>query len=154
MARGDLKTFDYYPYNAGLKLYNNSTDSFKYAIVTDAYAAVLKTTVDPTLASFTEVGSGGNYTAGGNALTVPTWTIGVVAAGVTGLDFTNDVSMLKAAGNPTTGKTVLIINSTAGNRGYHAIDLTTDGTTAVDLVNNDLTITFNANGTVNATVAA
>jgi len=154
MARGDLKTFDYYPYNAGLKLYNNSTDSFKYAIVTDAYAAVLKTTVDPTLASFTEVAASGNYAAGGNALTVPTWTIGVVAAGVTGLDFTNDVSMLKAAGNPTTGKTVLIINSTAGNRCYHAIDLTADGTTAVDLVNNDLTITFNANGTVNATVTA
>ena len=142
MARGDLKTFDYYPYNAGLKLYNNSTDSFKYAIVTDTYASVLKTTVDPVLTSFTEVGAGGNYSAGG-----------VVSAGVTALAFTN-VSMLKAAGNPTTGKTVLIINSTATNRGYHAIDLTSDGTTAVDLVNNDLTITFNANGTVNATVTA
>tara|TARA_R110002126_G_scaffold173241_1_gene321931 strand:+ start:1953 stop:2414 length:462 start_codon:yes stop_codon:yes gene_type:complete len=153
MARGDLKTFDYYPYNAGLKLYNNSTDSFKYAIVTDAYAAVLKTTVDPVLTSFTEVGAGGNYSAGGNALAGVAWTIGVVSAGVTALDFT-DVSMLKAAGNPTTGKTVLIINSTATNRGYHAIDLTSDGTTAVDLVNNDLTITFNANGTVNATVTA
>lgn len=153
MARGDLKTFDYYPYNAGLKLYNNSTDAFKYAIVTNNYATVLKTTVDPTLASFTQVGAGGNYTAGGNALAGAAWTIGAVAAGVTGLDFT-DVSMLKAAGNPTTGKTVLIINSTAGSRCYHAIDLTDDGTTAVDLVNNDLTITFDANGTVNATVTA
>jgi len=153
MARGDLKTFDYYPYNAGLKLFNNSTDSFKYAIITDTYASVLKTAVDPTLASFTEVGAGGNYTAGGNALAGAAWTIGVVAAGVTGLDFT-DVSLLKAAGNPTTGKTALIINSTSGNRSYHAIDLTSDGTTAVDLVNNDLTITFNVNGTVNATVTA
>ena len=153
MARGDLKTFDYYPYNAGLKLYNNETDSFKYAIVTDAYAAVLKTAVDPVLTSFTEVGAGGNYSAGGNALAGVAWTIGVVAAGVTALNFTG-VSMPKAAGNPTTGKTVLIINSTATNRGYHAIDLTSDGTTAVDLVNNDLTITFNANGTVNATVTA
>ena len=100
MARGDLKTFDYYPYNAGLKLYNNSTDSFKYAIVTDTYASVLKTTVDPVLTSFTEVGAGGNYSAGGNALAGVAWTIGVVSAGVTALDFT-DVSMLKAAGNPT-----------------------------------------------------
>lgn len=153
MAQGDLKTFDYYPYNAGLKLYNNSTDSFKYAILTDAYSTVAKTTVDPTLASFTEVGAGGNYTAGGNALAGVAWTIGVVAAGVTGLDFT-DISLLKAAGNPTTGKTILIINSTAGNRSYHAIDLTSDGTTAVDLVNNDLTVAFNANGTVNITVTS
>ena len=153
MARGDLKTFDYYPYNAGLKLYNNSTDSFKYAIVTDTYASVLKTAVDPVLADFTDVGTGGNYTAGGNALAGVAWTIGVVAAGVTGLDFT-DVSLSKAAGNPTTGKTLLILNSTATSRCYHAIDLTTDGTTAVDLVNNDLTVTFNANGTVNATVTA
>ena len=35
MARGDLKTFDYYPYNAGLKLYNNSTDSFKDFLVVE-----------------------------------------------------------------------------------------------------------------------
>jgi hypothetical protein len=150
MARGDLKTFDYYPYNAGLKLFNNSTDSFKYALVTDAYSAVLKTTVDPTLASFTECAAGGNYTAGGNALAGAAWTI---AAGVSKLDFT-DIALTKAAGNPATAKTLLIINSTAGNRCYHAVDLTSDGTTAVDLVNNDLAVTFNANGTLNATVTA
>ena len=153
MARGDLKTFDYYPYNAGLKLYNNSTDSFKYAIVTDAYAAVAVTTVDPVLTSFTEAAAGGNYTAGGNALAGVTWAIGTVAAGITSLDFT-DISMTKLAGNPITGKTLLINNSTATNRCYHAIDLTIDGTTAVDLVNNDLTVTFNANGTVNIDVTA
>lgn len=153
MAQGDLKTFDYYPYNAGLKLYDNSADSFKYAIVTDDYASVSKATVDPTLASFTEVAAGGNYTAGGNALTGTAWTIGAVSAGVTALDFT-DISLLKAAGNPITGKTMLIDNFTAGDRCYHAIDLTSDGTTAVDLVNNDLTVTFNVNGTVNITVTA
>ena len=153
MARGDLKTFDYYPYNAGLKRYDNSTDTFKLAIITEAYASVLKAQVDLSLSTYTEVGAGGNYTAGGNALPGNAWTIGVVSPGVTALDFT-DFSMLKAAGNPTTGRVALIINSTAANRCYHAIDLTIDGTTAVDLVNNDLTITFNANGTVNATVTA
>ena len=153
MAQGQLQTFDYYPYNAGLKLYNNSTDSFKYALLTDAFASVAKATVDPTLASFTEVAAGGNYTAGGNALAGNTWTIGVVGAGIVGLDFT-DISLLKDAGNPTGAKTLLINNSTAGDRCYHAIDLTTDGTTAVDLVNNDLTVTFNASGTVNITVTA
>lgn len=150
MARGDLKTFDYYPYNAGLKLFNNSTDTFKLAIVTDAYAAVLKTATDPVLTTFTECAAGGNYAAGGNALAGNAWTI---AAGVSKLDFT-DFSMLKDAGNPTTGKTAIILNFTGGVRAIHAIDLTSDGTTAVDLVNNDLTITFNANGTLTATVTA
>lgn len=153
MARGDLKTFQYYPYNAGRKLYDNVNDSFKYAIITDAYSSVNVATVDPTLASFTEVAAGGNYTAGGNALPGNIWSIGSVAPGVTGLDFT-DISLLKDAGNPTTGRTLIINNTTAGDRSYHAIDLTDDGTTAVDLVNNDLTVTFDSNGTVNISVTA
>jgi hypothetical protein len=153
MARGDLKTFDYYPYNAGLKLYNNSTDSFKYALLTDTYVSVGKATVDPTTASFTEVAAGGNYSSGGNALAGVAWTIGVVSAGVTALDFT-DIALTKQASSPTTGKTMLIVNSTAGNRSYHVIDLTSDGTTAIDLVNNDLAVAFAANGTVNITVTA
>lgn len=153
MPQGQLKTFDYYPYNAGLKLYNNSTDAFKYALLTDAFAAVPKTTVDPTLLSFTEVTAGGNYTAGGNSLPGNVWTIGTVGAGIVGLDFT-DISLLKDPSNPTGAKVLLINNFTAGDRCYHAIDLTSDGTTAVDLVNNDLTVTFNANGTVNITVDA
>lgn len=153
MARGDLKTFDYYPYRAGLKQYNNSTDSFKYAIITDNYASVDKALANPDLADFTEVAAGGNYTAGGNALAGAMWAIGSVAAGITSLDFT-DISLLKDAGNPTTGKVMLINNFTAGDHCYHAIDLTADGTTAVDLVNNDLTVAFNANGTMNVTVTA
>jgi hypothetical protein len=153
MARGDLKTFDYYPYNAGLKLYNNSVDAFKYALLTDAFASVSKATVDPTTASFTEVAAGGNYTAGGNALAGVVWSIGTVAAGITALDFT-DIALTKLAASPTTAKTMLINNSTAGNRSYHVIDLTSDGTTAIDLVNNDLSVIFAAGGTVNITVTA
>ena len=150
MAQGDLKTFDYYPFNAGKGLYNNVTDSFKYAFITDAFSTVSKATVDPALASFTEVGAGGNYTLGGNALTGNAWTI---AAGVTKLDFT-DISLTKLASSPTTAKTLLIINSTAGNDCYHAIQLGVLDGDAVDLVNNDLTVTFNAAGTVNITVTA
>ncbi len=81
------------------------------------------------------------------------WTIGVVSAGVTALDFT-DIALTKLASSPTTAKTMLINNSTAGNRSYHVIDLTSDGTTAIDLVNNDLAVAFAANGTVNITVTA
>jgi hypothetical protein len=150
MAQGSLKTFDYYPFKAGKKLYNNVTDAFKYALITDAYSTVSKATVDPTLASFTEVAAGGNYTAGGNALPGNAWTI---AAGVSKLDFT-DISLSKAASSPTTAKTLLIINSTATNDCYHAIQLGAADGDAIDLVNNDLTVTFNAAGTVNITVTA
>ena len=149
MAQGDLKTFDYYPFKAGKKLYNNVTDVFKYAFITNAYSTVSKATVDPTLASFTEVAAGGNYTVGGNALPGNAWTI---AAGVSKLDFT-DIALTKAASSPATAKTLLIINSTATNDCYHAIQLGAADGDAIDLVNNDLTVTFNAAGTVNITVA-
>ncbi len=150
MAQGDLKTFDYYPFKAGKKLYDNVNDTFKYAFITDAYSTVDKATVDPALSSFTEVAAGGNYTAGGNALPGNAWTI---ATGVTKLDFT-DISLTKLAGSPTTAKTMLLINSTAGNDCYHAIQLGVNDGDAIDLVNNDLTVTFNAAGTVNITVTA
>ena len=150
MTQGDLKTFQYYPFKAGKKLYNNTTDVFKYALITDAYSTVSAATVDPTLASFTQVAAGGNYTAGGNALPGSAWTID---AGVSKLDFT-DISLTKLAGSPATAKTLLIINSTATNDCYHAIQLGVADGDAVDLVNNDLAVTFNAAGTVNVTVTA
>lgn len=149
MAQGDLKTFDYYPFKAGKKLYSNVTDTFKYAFITDAYSTVSKATVDPAITSFTEVAAGGNYTAGGNALPGNAWTI---AGGVSKLDFT-DISLTKLASSPVTAKTLLIINSTATNDCYHAIQLGAADGDAIDLVNNNLTVTFNAAGTVNITVA-
>ena len=150
MAQGSLKTFQYYPFKAGKKLYNNATDVFKYAFVTNAYSTVDVATVDPTLSSFTEVSAGGNYSAGGNALPGSAWTI---TAGVSKLDFT-DISLTKAASSPATAKTLLIINSTASSDCYHAIQLGAADGDAIDLVNNDLTVTFNAAGTVNITVTA
>jgi len=150
MARGDLKTMNYYPFNAGLKLFNNSTDTFKLAIVTNQFSAVDVNFTDPSLSDYTDSSTGGNYTAGGNALTGNAWSI---TGAVSKLDFT-DFAMAKNASNPTTGKTALVLNSTAGVRVIHAIDLTSDGSTAVDLVNNDLAIAFNADGTFTATVTA
>ena len=150
MAQGSLKTFDYVAFNAGKGLYNHSTDTFKYALVTDAYSTVSKATVEPALASFTEVGAGGNYTAGGNALPGNAWTI---AAGVSKLDFT-DISLTKLAASPTTAKTLLIINSTVGIDCYTAVQLGVNDGDAIDLVNNDLIVTFNANGAYNVTVTA
>ena len=151
MPQGTLATFDYYPFNAGKKLYDNVNDSFKYALITDAFSTVSKAAVDPDLADFTEAAAGGNYTSGGNALPGNAWTIGVVGAGITALDFTN-ISLLKNASNPITAKTLLINNSTATDKCYHKIQLGVNDGDAVDLVNNDLTVTFAADGTVNVTV--
>jgi len=150
MAQGDLKTFNDYPFKAGKKQYDNVNDSFKYALITDTYASVDIDITDPVLTSFTESAGGGNYTSGGNALAGVAWTR---ASTITKLDFT-DISLLKNASNPITAKVMLIDNFTAGDDCYFAIDLTSDGSTAIDLVNNDLTVTFNANGLVNITVTA
>ncbi len=148
MAQGSLKVFDYVAFNAGKQLYNHATDTFKYALITDAYSTVDKATVEASLSSFTEVSAGGNYSAGGNALTGNAWTI---AGGISKLDFT-DISLSKSAGSPTTAKTLLIINSTVGSDCYAAVQLGAADGDAVDLVNNDLTLTFNANGAYNVTV--
>ena len=149
MAQGQLKVFAYYPYQAGLGAYNNSTDTFKLALLTDAIGDIDENQVSPTLASFNEASGGGQYSAGGNALPGASWNFN---AGVTNQDFT-DFSMNKGQGNPTGVKTALIINSTAGNHAINVIDLTTDGTTAIDVQNNDLNIQFNADGTFEVTVA-
>ena len=153
MVQGDLKTYQYYPFNAGKKLLDNVNDSFKYALTTDAFSACDVAGVDPTLSTFTEATPGGNYTVGGNTLAGNVWTIGSVSAGVTALDFT-DISLLKDPSNPVNAKTMQIINFTAGVRTYHVIQLGAADGDAVDLVNNDLTVTFSANGTVNITVTA
>tara|TARA_R110000850_G_scaffold124143_1_gene242227 strand:+ start:442 stop:903 length:462 start_codon:yes stop_codon:yes gene_type:complete len=153
MAQGSLKTFQYYPFNSGKKLYDNVNDAFKYALTTNAYSTVGVATVDPTLASFTEATTGGNYIAGGNVLSGNVWTFGVIATGVTALDF-DDITLLKDPSNPSDAKTMQIMNSTAGSRCYHVVQLGVADGDAVDLTTNDLIVTMNANGTVNVTVTA
>lgn len=149
MARGDQKAFYDYPRKAGLGNYNNSTNTFKVALLTDTYASVSQTLTDPVLTSFTEVTPGGNYSAGGITLTTVTWTR---AGAVTKLD-ADDLSLLKNASNPANARTALVYNDTVADNAYSVVDLTTDGTTPLDLVNNDLNITWNASGIITATVA-
>lgn len=149
MARGDQKAFYDYPRKAGLGNYNNSTNTFKVALLTDTYASVSQTLTDPVLTSFTEVTPGGNYSAGGITLTTVTWTR---AGAVTKLD-ADDVSLLKDASNPANARTALVYNDTVSDNAYSVVDLTTDGSTPLDLVNNDLNITWNASGIITATVA-
>ena len=136
MARGDAKQFQDYPLKAGNGDYNNSADTFKIAFITDAYGTVSVTGTNPALNDFTQVSAGGNYPAGGLSLANITWSrTGAVSA----LDSDN-VTMAAAAGNPNNARTGLLINVTAGNSCISAVDLTTDGTTPPDLVNNPITL--------------
>lgn len=82
--------------------------------------------------------SGGEISSGGITLSSVTWaeTSGTVTFDVA------DVSINPHASNPTTAKTVAFYNSTDANKRVIAfMDLTANGTTAVDLTNG-ATISF------------
>ena len=149
MARGDQKQFYDYALKSGDGDYKNTTDVFKCALITDTYASVSQGLTNPVLTTFTEAAAGGNYAAGGPTIAGTTWTR---SGAVTKLDG-GDISILKDASNPITSRCALVYNDTSTDSAVTVVDLTTDGTTQLDLVNDDLTITWNAAGIWTATVA-
>lgn len=149
MAQGDAKAFAEYDKKLGEKEYDNSTDTFSWVLITDDYASIDANMVNPTLASFTQATVGGNY-AGKTALTGSSWTR---SGAVSTIDF-DDITFAADASNPTDAKCLLIINDTdADDDAFRVTDLTTDGTTAVDLTQG-FTFTFNAAGTHTLTTNA
>jgi hypothetical protein len=149
MARGDSKKVSEYDFKSGAGAYSNSTDTFAYLLVTNTYASIDANTA-LNAASFTGATVGGNY-AGKTALAGVTWTR---AANVSTLDFDN-ISITANAGNPTDAKCLVILNDTsAADDAFKIVDLTTDGTTAVDLTAGDFTYTVNASGSATVTTNA
>lgn len=142
MARGDIKSFTDYALESGQGDYNNSTDVFKWVILTDNYTAVDTDVADPKLADFTQVASAGNYVAN-STIANTTWT----KAGAT-VTLTGDSWNYTANGaNPITGKSILIYNDTSVDKSALAIvDLTTDGGTTPADTTQGLTYTVNASG--------
>lgn len=149
MAIGDAKLFRDVGLESGEGDYNFTTDTIKFALLSDTYASISVDTTNPVLTTFTEVSAGGNYAAGGLTVSGVTWTR---TAGVSKLSH-SAVSMLKDASNPANARTALLYDVTAASSALVAVDLTTDGSTPADLVNNDLTINVNASGAITATVA-
>ena len=148
MARGDSKKVSEYDFRAGRGDYDNTADTFAWVLVTNAYASIDADTV-LNLASFTQATIGGNY-AGKTALANVTWSR---AANVSTLDYDN-VTFAADAANPTDARCLVILNDTsAADDALKIIDLTTDGTTAVDLTQG-FTYTVNANGSVTVTTNA
>lgn len=146
MARGDSKKVSEYDLKSGDGAYNNSSDTFAYLLVTNTFASIDANTA-LNAASFTGATVGGNY-AGKTALAGVTWTR---AANVSTLDF-NDISIAADGSNPTDAKCLVILNDTsAADDAFKIVDLTTDGTTAVDLTAGDFTYTVNASGSATVT---
>lgn len=146
MAQGDLTMFEEFSLTIGQSIFNMGTDTFKLALLNAAPLASLAT---PTWAdvSATEV-SGTGYTSTGSAFASSTWT---EAGGTATFDETTgppSITWTQNGAGPTDIKYGVIYSDTATNDDLVCfIDFTTDGgTTAISLVDGDITWTPNASG--------
>lgn len=147
MAAGDSKVFNEYVLKLSKGEYAEA-DAWTLAFISDTYASVSSDLANPTLSSVT-VTSGGNVSA--------SYVLGSAAfsraANVIKFDATDIGQIAKNASNPTDLRCAVIYNDTALSDDLVQIfDMTTDGTTALDLVNSDFTFTFGAGGINTATV--
>jgi hypothetical protein len=147
MAAGDSKIFNDFGLKLGKKAYDLSSDAFAISFVADTYASIDADATDPNISGFTPL-VGGNFVAA-TTLTSVTWTR---TSGVSKFDYADLTTIAKNASNPATIRCALIKHTASGDL-YKAIDLTSDGTTAIDVVNNDFDYTVNAGGSSTLTVA-
>jgi len=149
MAAGDSELAQEYPLQAGKGVYNNSSDTFRIFFCSDTFAAIDVTQTPFNLSDVTQVG-GGNFPIAGIVLTSVTWTR---SGAVSKLDYADLVTILKNASNPTDIRTAVIVNDTSTSDDiYKKVDLTADGSTAIDVVNKDFDYAVNASGSVTGTV--
>jgi hypothetical protein len=147
MAAGDSKLYR----DAVLKINEGAYsegDVWTLAFVSDTYATLSANAANPVLADVTVV-SGGNVAASYN---IASFTI-TRSAGTITFDGADIGTITKNASNPSPRCAVLYNNTSASDDLINAWDLTTDGSTALDLVNNDFTFSFGASGILTATVA-
>lgn len=146
MAQGDVNVFDQYLENvwdSGIHDFGATPNTLKCGIVNNATVPAT-TTADPcwgaggTTNFATNEQSGGNFTAGGNALATPTATL---SAGTLEVDFGDPATWSQNASNPTTCYWGIIYDDTATNKnciGWVDLGGVFDATTG------DLTITWGA----------
>ena len=115
-------------------------DNWQIVFFSDTFTSILSTTANPTSSTYTVV-SGGNFAAN-YALTGKA----VTRSGAVIKFDANDIGqILKNTSNPAI-KTAGLINATHTNDLLQVWDVTADGTTAVDTVNNDFTFNFGVGG--------
>lgn len=149
MARGDGKKASAYEYNKGLGAYNHNSDTIAWAIVTDTYASIDANAATLNMSNLTVVASAGAYTSG-TSIANKTWTQSGARSVLDG----DDISIAANASNPITGRCMAFYNDTSATDDVIGVtDLTTDGTTAVDLTSG-LTVTLAATGLADVEVNA
>lgn len=144
MAAGDFTLFE----EAGLAMFDGTHDfdthTFKLAIL-DNTTAPTAADATPALADYTQVGSAGSYTAGGDTMTVSLSE----AAGVVTVDITTNPTWAQNASNDTDAYWLLLYNDTA--TGDPAIGYVELGG-PIDMSTGDLTWNWNASGAFTATI--
>lgn len=122
MARGDVTVFEEFALQVGQEHHALASDTIKVGFITNG---VTPAAGDATPAwadySASEVGTGGNYVAGGFTLSGVTFT---EAAGVATLDDTGNIALAQDAGGFTDAYWGIIYNdSAAGKQAIAFIDL-------------------------------
>tara|TARA_R110002020_G_scaffold475890_1_gene713725 strand:+ start:5301 stop:5744 length:444 start_codon:yes stop_codon:yes gene_type:complete len=147
MAAGDSKLFNEYVLKERQGTYDQA-DTWSLAFVSDTYASISADLGNPNLSSVT-VTSGGNVNANYN-LASPAYTR---ATNVIAFDADNIGQIPANASNPSDVRCAVIYNNTsAADDLVQVYDMTSDGTTPLDLVNNDFTFSFGDAGINTATV--
>ena len=146
MAAGDSKLFNDFVLKVNQGDYNDA-DTLTLAFVSNIYSSISSDLTNPNLSNVT-VTSGGNVNTAYNLANV---TVSRTAA-VANFAADNIPVISSNASNPTDVRCAVIYNNTSASDDLYKIyDLTTDGSTALDLVNNDLTFTFNGGQLITAT---
>jgi len=123
-------------------------DTYSLVFLSDTFASIDVNATNPNLASYTET-TGGTITK----TVLSNFTITRVTTNVK-FDADDPALFAKNASNPADVRTILVINDTsASDDAYQVFDATTDGSTPLDLINNDLTFAFGANGISTITLA-
>lgn len=146
MALGDSKYLRDFALKINRQVYA-PTDTYSIVFLSDTFASIDVNASNPQLSSYTET-SGGNI----SKTALSNFTITRLNEVIT-FDADDPATFASNASNPTDCRTILIINDTSPNDdAWQAVDATTDGTTPIDLVNNDLSIQFNASGIMTITL--
>ena len=143
MARGDSVMFE-----EALKLLTqwDAADVIKCAII-DNTSTPTAGQATPALSDFTEVGTAGNYVAGGTSL--GTWdAITSEAAGVLTIDSATNPAWTADASNDSDAYWAIIYNDTKSDQAIFFVDLGGP----FDMSPTDLTITWNASGLSRLTI--
>jgi len=115
-------------------------DDWQIVFFSNTFASIASTASNPTSSTYTVV-SGGNFAAN-----YPLSGEAITRSGAVIKFDANDIGQIsKHASNPAI-KTAGLINATHTDDLFQVWDMTADGTTAVDTVNNDFTFNFGAGG--------